>query len=182
MGLLLLAALAACSSGGHPTATPSPTALTEVQILALGKEVAACIRQNGLPGFPDPYYQDGRLELPPVDSTMEEQAKAAVEGPCRALWTRLEAVLEDQNGQQRDDEARGPMSADDLAKLRRYTQCMRDHGLPTWPDPDATGFYHVDGTGLPEGLGKGERPIDATFRDALTACEPYAVPGMGLGR
>jgi hypothetical protein len=179
-----LAALAACSSGsGHAAPAPSSTALTEAQILALGKEVANCVRQNGVPGFPDPYYQDAKLQLPPIDSAMEQQMQAALEGPCKALWTRLEAVLaEQENGGRRDDQPRGPMSAENLGKLQQYTQCMREHGFPTWPDPDATGFYHVDGSGLPEGLGKGERPIDATFREALKTCEPYAVPGMGLGR
>jgi hypothetical protein len=61
------------------------------------------------------------------------------------------------------------MSAGDLEKLSQYTDCMRQNGFPSWPDPDPTGEYRMVSAGPPEGLGKGERPEDATFRDAMRA-------------
>jgi len=180
--LATLATVAGCASGGRAgTAAPTTTALSEVEILALGKEVAQCVRNNGLPGFPDPYFDNGQLKLPPVDANVEQQGQAALEGPCQEQWQRLEAVLpEQQQGRRAGEEPRGPMAAEDLDKLKQFTECMRQHGLPSWPDPDDTGEYHLGAAGLPEGLGKGERPVDATFRDALHTCDQFSVPGMGM--
>lgn len=183
--VLLIAALAAvggCASNSPPeAAAPTTTAMSDVEVLALGKQVAQCIRDNGLPGFPDPYFDNGQLQLPPVDANVQQQGEAVLQGPCRELWQRLEAVLPEQQQERRSkDEPRGPMAAEDLDKLKQFTECMRQHGLPTWPDPDDTGEYHLGGAGLPEGLGKGQRPVDATFRDALQACDQYSVPGMEI--
>ena len=152
-----------------------------MQVLALAKEVAQCVRNNGLPGFPDPYFDNGELKLPPVDSNVEQQGQALLDGVCREVWQRLEAVLPDKQQEgPAADEPRLRMSAEDLEKLKRFTECVRGHGIPNWPDADETGEYHLGSAGLPEGLGKGERPIDATFRDALKACDEFSVPGMGF--
>jgi hypothetical protein len=36
-------------------------------------------------------------------------------------------------------------SAEDLAKARDYAKCIRENGLPTFPDPDAeTGMFQLD--------------------------------------
>jgi hypothetical protein len=180
-----LTALAGCMSGSSTeAAAPSTTtsgAMSEVQILALAKEVAQCIRNNGLPGFPDPYFENGQLELPPVDANVEQQGQALLEGACRDSWQRLEAALPEQKQDaQPKEEQRRPMTAEDLEKLKQFTECMRANGFATWPDPDETGTYHLGGAGLPAGLGKGERPEDATFRTALEACHQFEVPGMGF--
>ena len=34
-------------------------------------------------------------------------------------------------------------SAQEMAKLRRYAKCMREHGAPNWPDPDSDGNFNV---------------------------------------
>ncbi len=54
--------------------------------------------------------------------------------------------------------------------------------MANMPDPDENGQYHLGAAGYPDGLGKGTRPEDATFRDALQACEPFHVPGSGFTR
>lgn len=175
---MALTVVAGCTSGdATEPAAPATSAMSEVQILALGKEAAQCVRDNGLPGFPDPYFEDGQLRLPPVDANVEEQGQAALEGPCRELWQRLEEVAFPDKAA---EPSRGQMSAENLDKLKRYTDCMRQNGFPNWPDPDPTGEYRMVSAGLPEGLGKGERPVDATFRDAIATCEEYSVPGMGF--
>src|SRR6266508_5153934 len=85
------------SPSGSSTA-PSSSGLSEVQILALAKEVADCLRGNGLPGFPDPYFENGELKLPPVDSTVEQQGQALLDGTCHEQWARLQEVLPNQKG------------------------------------------------------------------------------------
>src|SRR5690348_13201920 len=59
-----LLALGACSGGGGATPTPSPTTMSDADILAIGKQAAQCVRENGIPAFPDPYVDHGRLKLP----------------------------------------------------------------------------------------------------------------------
>ena len=163
------------------TSSPSSAAASEVQILALAKEVADCIRKNGLPGFPDPYFENGELKLPPVDSTVEQQGQALLDGTCHEQWQRLQEVLPNQKGSEREEkEAPHPLSAEEMERLKDFTKCLREHGMPTMPDPDESGQYHLGAAGYPEGLGKGNRPEDKTFLDALQACEPFHVPGSGF--
>lgn len=189
--VIVLAACTAMVSGcapagqgqgaGASSGAPSSTALDEVQILALAKEVADCIRKNGLPGFPDPYFENGNLTLPPVDASVEQQGQALLDGVCHEQWQRLEEAQPDQKGDERKErEAPHPMSPEEQAKLKDFTNCLREHGMPTMPDPDENGQYHLGAAGFPEGLGKGNRPEDATFMDALKACESFNVPGSGF--
>lgn len=191
MRVVALAASAALVGGCGPagqgqgpgggSSQPSSTGMSEVQILALAKEVADCIRKNGLPGFPDPYFENGELKLPPVDATVEQQGQALLDGTCHEQWQRLEEVLPDQKGdEQKEREEPHPLSAEELEKLKDFTNCLREHGMTNLPDPDENGQYHLRAAGYPEGLGKGNRPEDATFRDALDACESLHVPGSGF--
>jgi hypothetical protein len=183
----VLAGVSACGGAGQgqgsgaTSSPPSSAAMSEVQILALAKEVADCIRRNGLPGFPDPYFEGGELKLPPVDSTVEQQGQALLDGVCHDVWQRLEAVLPNQNGGEREEkEAPHQMSGEELEKLKDFTNCLREHGMPNMPDPDESGQYHLGAAGYPAGLGKGETPQDVAFRGALEACEQFAVPGSGF--
>lgn len=155
--------------------------MSEVQILALAKEVVDCIRKNGLPGFPDPYFENGELKLPPVDSTVEQQGQALLDGTCHEQWQRLQEVMPNQKGEERQEkEAPRAMTPEDLEKLKDFTKCMREHGMTNMPDPDENGQYHLGAAGYPPGMGKGETAQDKAFRDALQACEPLHVPGMGF--
>jgi hypothetical protein len=51
-------------------------------------------------------------------------------------------------------------SAADLAKLKAYAKCMREHGIPDFPDPKADGTFPIIGTPL-EHEGKSERVLSA---------------------
>lgn len=33
-------------------------------------------------------------------------------------------------------------SANPAQVARQFAQCMRDHGISDWPDPDAEGYFH----------------------------------------
>ena len=30
-----------------------------------------------------------------------------------------------------------------VTTMRRFAQCMRQHGIEDWPDPDAQGYFHI---------------------------------------
>jgi len=71
----------------------------------------------------------------------------------------------------------GPaLSAEDLARLRGLAVCIRQHGVPDYPDPDpVTG--EPDDPGLAAAL-----KSDPAFRSALTACQtgrPSGEPAAG---
>ena len=184
-----LAVLTGCSKAGGNTGSggtssaPSSAAMSEVEILALAKEVMQCVRNNGLPGAPDPYFEDGRLKLPPVDASVEQRGQEILEGACNEIWQRLQAVLPDEKGgggERKEAEAPHPLTPEELEKLKDFTNCLREHGMTKLGDPDGNGQYHLGASGYPEGLGKGERPEDKIFRDALQACEQLHVNGSGF--
>ena len=49
------------------------------------------------------------------------------------------------DGQTSSPVVRGHASqtTNDVGSLRRYAQCMRDHGVDDWPDPDGSGTFHL---------------------------------------
>lgn len=183
-----LAVLTGCSKTGGNTGSgstssvPSSTAMSEVEILALAKEVMQCVRNNGLPGAPDPYFENGELKLPPVDASVEQRGQEILEGACSEIWQRLQAVLPEAKGggERQEREAPHALTPEDLEKLKDFTNCLREHGMTKLGDPDGNGQYHLGASGYPEGLGKGDRPEDKTFQDALQACEQFHVPGSGF--
>jgi hypothetical protein len=60
----------------------------------------------------------------------------------------------------------GSSGSDAHASPLAYSQCMRSHGVPNFPDPDANG-----GLRLQAGPGTGIDPNSPTFKAAQQACE-----------
>jgi len=171
--LVAVPALAACTKGGHPSASASPSAMSDAQILAIGKELAQCIREHGVPGLPDPTVDNGRLILPDgvTENIPKDQAEAAL-AACRDIMNRLPPSALGDSGD--DQQNQTPLSAEDLAKARRWAQCVRDHGLTDFPDPDQYGVIDLTGTSLAT-EGKSER-----MRNAFDACQQYSVPNTSI--
>jgi hypothetical protein len=155
-----LAALAGCTSdpagtaaGGATTpstattagpATPTTAAATsttaasyEARVLAWGRRFAQCARTHGYPNFPDPRFFSGddpglgSAEFPGVDKRVLAQAQEA----CLAIVRELPPVQPTR-----------PPSADMLRQMRRFSQCMRQHGVSAFPDPKANGTFPILGT------------------------------------
>ncbi|MEV0820025.1 hypothetical protein [Nonomuraea rubra] len=136
--IALLAASAACASGGG--AGPGSDTMSDAEILTIGKELAQCMRQNGAPEFPDPTVRDGQLVMPqnqPADQV--DKALAACESITRKL---PQTAVGDQ------------YSDAEIAQLRKFAQCIRENGIPEWPDPKSDGSFPIVGTPLD---GKTER-------------------------
>lgn len=150
----------ACSSGDEPGRTVasvapgggSTSAATQVpqgkaDILAYAK----CMRENGMPDFPDP-QPGGGLGLPPgVDPTSPEFRKT--EDKCRHF---MGPDQEKRNGEQTWPSAE---------KLK-YAQCMRDNGVPKFPDPDAQGGFKFKEGGSVD-------PQSPQFKKAEAVCAKY---------
>lgn len=124
-------ALASCSGAGHPNGDPSPGSI-RAQALPVWRDFTACVRSHGVANVPDPQVDDhGRATWPGLSQAQIDVAKQQVGGACDAILQNLPAAA--QPGDRISDQ--------ELATLRRFAQCMRDHGLPDFPDPNSDGIF-----------------------------------------
>ena len=145
LAVLLSVALAACAQGAG---TNTPTNSVEA-----GRRYAQCMRDHGLPDFPDP---DANGQFRGIGHEQQDTPtyKAAMEA-CRAL-------APGGDHQNTGDPAY-------IEQMRKFSQCMRDHGLPDFPDPDANGRLR--------GIGH-EQQDTPTYKAAMEACRDQ-LPGGG---
>ncbi|PZG02790.1 hypothetical protein [Micromonospora deserti] len=157
---VLVLAVAACGSekgsdiptagGGSGGATPAATASLSSDERAL--KFAQCMRDQGI-DMPDP-GTDG----------------SSVFGKGAASKDKLDAATEACRQYMPDGgELRQP-SAERIDQLRKFAQCMREHGIAKFPDPQADGLMDIQGAGID--------PEDAAYQAAEEACAALQ-PGPG---
>ncbi|MCO8273987.1 hypothetical protein M1L60_25640 [Actinoplanes sp. TRM 88003] len=118
---LLTLALTGCSQAGNGAA-PSPSASTADEKSQL-RAYAKCMRANGV-DMPDP-NGNGVLGAPAMKAGSPElKTMEKADEKCRDLIP-AGAAGEPQK-----------VSAEDLEKARALSKCMRENGLPDFPDPD----------------------------------------------
>ena len=171
LSLVLIAFLAGCSASPAGSASPSPTVMSNDQVLAIGREAAQCMRQHGIPDFPDPVVdQHGQIQLPDTaagnNAKQEMGSHPEAQQACEPI---LERIPPNQRGTSRGP---GQFSQEDLANLLKFAQCMRRSGIPEWPDPKADGSFPLSGTPL-ETEGKSAR-----IMTARQACKQYWDKGI----
>ena len=147
----------------------APTTISNADVLAIGKQVAQCIRDNGIPDFPDPIVDDnGQLQLPSntedqIENAYPQQVLERAEQACQSLMDQLpESAI--GGGGDSDADAPGP---GDVEALRQWAACARQNGFPDWPDPKADGSFPLLGTPL-ETEGKSQR-----MAAVVEACKQY---------
>lgn len=135
--------------------------MSDAEILAIGKEVAACARDNGIPDFPDPYVEKGKLEFPEgavqaMEQKYSQQVLEQAQQACKPIMDRVpeSAIRRDEEV---DPEEEAPI---DVETMRKLAKCLRENGIPEWPDPKADGSFPVVGTPL-EAEGKSPRLLAA---------------------
>jgi hypothetical protein len=122
-GLLAALVLAAAGCGtGTPAAAARPTA----NPVTVWHEVAQCVRDHGIPDFPDPT----------VDAQGQPHLPAGVPTPPDSIVQACQPIL---NQLPPADRPGGPQN--DPAMMRRFAACMRAHGIQDWPDPNASGEF-----------------------------------------
>ena len=150
--VLLVLVTAGCGGNGdEPRATPS-SADRQAQAV----KYSQCMRENGVPSFPDPV--DGRIQLraekgsdldPDSDGFKKAQQTCKQYEPAGA-------------------NQRGP----DQAQALKWVQCMRQNGVPNMPDPQADGRMLFN-------TGNGVDPDSQAFKDAQQKCRDLAPGGVG---
>ncbi|HEY0448613.1 hypothetical protein [Actinophytocola sp.] len=156
---VLLTVLAGCGSGGgNPSKSTSASAetMSDEQILDIGREYAQCLRDHGLT-IGEATVQDGRLNVPFVIPDGQQGTPAAPDIPanCQSIVDRLpEGTL-----------SRAPVPAEDIPKIERFSRCVRENGIPDWPDPRADGTIPLAGTSI-------DVKSDL-YQNAQRACQKY---------
>jgi hypothetical protein len=132
-------------------------------------EYAKCLRQNGLPNFPDP-NADGTLSVP---QGIDPNSKQFKDADAKCAQYKPPGDPQQNNGQP-------PGGGWSMADKLKYAKCMRDHGVTGFSDPDANGNFSMR-------KGDGPDPDSPQYKAAEEACKqskgsvPEGAPQQGPG-
>lgn len=145
------------------TTTVDDTAALEADLLAFSQ----CMRDNGLPDFPDPTIDaDGNPEFfpggqPPEGFADDETIQAAFDACQEFLADVVLSFLPEDTTELED-------------RFLEWAECMRDQGVDI-PDPDFS--QGIVGPGGPGGIFGEIDPNDPAFVEASEACN-YLFEGL----
>jgi hypothetical protein len=116
------------------------------------------MRSHGVPNFPDPTVQNGSVGFAFTGSGVNQNSAAysAARQACQSL---------------RGGGTSNSGSANYAAELK-FSECMRSHGVPDFPDPNKNGGF--SGT-------SSMNPQSPTFQSAQTLCMQQAGLSGGSG-
>jgi hypothetical protein len=167
--LRLLATLAAIAMVVllNACGSDAPAATGSGSNVAQAVKFAQCMRANGVPDFPDP-DASGTL-------TIDGVVNGSSLDPNSATFQQAISACKDL-------EPAGFMghtrSAQQQEAALKFAQCMRDNGVPDFPDPTADGPI-IDTTRIPSMAGKDPRS-DPGFNAAKNKCSAIYSGQMGL--
>jgi hypothetical protein len=129
IGICVAGGAAACSSAGASGSHGGSQASGTEQGMTAMRQLAHCIRSHGEPGFPDPIINPvtGAPDFPQDAPHVPENIQQA----CQSIANRLPP----------DAQQSQPPTARSMQGLVRFAHCMRSHGVPNWPDPNALGEF-----------------------------------------
>ena len=112
---------AGCSNGASDSSTAGSrdSTTTTLDLHEQGVRYADCMRQNGVPDFPDPKASG---EFPPYGVSVTPE-----------VWTRTVLACEDLQPPGVDYSSERTQQEQSAAL--RFAQCIRDNGVPDFPDP-----------------------------------------------
>lgn len=149
-GIILLTS--GCGGGASPRAGASPSpASTYAKLVAY----AQCMRAHGAPNYPDP-SSNGTFNVSNLGgvSYLQSPQVQAAKKSCKSLAPNLAGqppVLQGPN----------------ITEALKYSQCMRAHGVPNYPDPDKNGDVNIS-------ISSGINPQSPTFLKAQQDCKAYS--------
>jgi hypothetical protein len=130
----LVTLVAACSgspsvtgSFTSPSGSTNATGSSNTAVTASSPLLAfsQCMRSQGVPNFPDPQPGTNNAKFPSAQQLGVSSSKyQATQTACQHL---LPAGIDDQFPAAEVQEL--------LIGMRAFSQCMRSHGEPNWPDP-----------------------------------------------
>lgn len=106
------------------------------------------MRANGVPGFPDPQPGGGGFDFHASAAVIASPAFQAAQAKCQKLMPGGGPLSPGS-----------PPSAQTMRRLERIATCMRQHGVPQFPDPRTTP--------PPGGVGLGEYRLISNYEGAI---------------
>jgi hypothetical protein len=83
-----------------------------------------------MPSIPDPAVgANGQVTIPGGTPNPTPEVQSACAAQIRAAEPNVSTLAD--------------VSTSDMRALLRYAACLREHGLPRWPDPNGQGVFHV---------------------------------------
>ena len=154
---VLIGVLAGGCSNGSPDngdADAADGAAGTAEVRATGVRFAECMRANGVTGFPDP------------DASGEVTIDGVVNGsnidPDGPVWTAAIQACEDL---QPAGFTGGERTPEEQAAALAFAQCMRDNGVPDFPDPvdgePLVNTYNIPSSDTEEGMAALNAAMDA---------------------
>jgi hypothetical protein len=123
------------SSGGARSSASPPTYAQELAL-------AQCMRGHGVPDFPDPsasggytLTSNGSLEGNGEAVSIESSQVQAAYGDCRHLLPGGPSIAQLEQDVQQEQQRQ----EQELPAMLKYSQCVRGHGVPDFPDPAQNG-------------------------------------------
>ncbi|MER7009413.1 hypothetical protein ABT297_41080 [Dactylosporangium sp. NPDC000555] len=173
LGLLLVLGGAGCTRGGDrddgvatanggakssagPTARFSPDPKRDQESML---KFADCMRGHGIP-MEDPQMDGNAFQWSFPEGIAKEKVKAAQQACKQHLPNDGEPMKIDPEAQE---------------KLREFSRCMRENGVPNFPDPSEAGGVMIDGNNL------GVDPQGEEFKKAEQQCQQYIQKPQGGG-
>ncbi len=144
------------NSGGNTTAANHEQAV----------KFATCMRNNGVPNFPDP---DASGEL-----TRDGVINGSSLDPSSAAWQKAIDACKDLQPAGFTGHKRSPQEQEAALK---FAQCIRDNGVPDFPDPSVDAPL-IDTNKIPSAAGNGGMSI---LRDAMQKCRGAAAAAEVTG-
>ena len=152
-------AVAGCSgTKDHPAASPSPSAMTDEQLLTIGRQHAQCLRNHGLSDVTEPNVWHGTLKFGGPQYEPDRTTADVAYTSCKSIQDKVPARYLYQNWK--------PTAAD-VDAMGRFANCLRQHGFPDWPNPDGDGEFPIRGTNFETAV-----KTDA-WQEAFSACQKY---------
>jgi hypothetical protein len=122
--VLVTGGATACGSGGSGSAVSSSPTLGTAAKEAKARQFVECARKNGVPNVADPTVNaDGDIDISPPPGLTKQSP--IVQKVLKICGTYLDGVLTHEN----DD------SSADYDKALKLAACIRQHGVPNFPDP-----------------------------------------------
>jgi hypothetical protein len=143
--LSILAGAVACGGGSTPhvasaiaagASHPSGagTRASHRSTTQLIHTAAECLRQHGVPNFPDPILDShGQIQIDDqVIKSVPIAVAQAAEHSCASQIDAAQAAAE---------AIRPVATAQEIQQATQFAHCMRQHGWPNFPDPDRFGKF-----------------------------------------
>jgi hypothetical protein len=157
----MVALISAC--GSNPPAQTGGAAAN----LAQAVKFSQCMRANGVSAFPDP-DASGQLTIDGIANGSSVDTKSAA----------FQQAISACKGLEPPGFMGHTRSAQQQAAALKFAQCMRENGVPDFPDPTADGPI-IDTTRIPSVGGRDPHSIPA-FQAAMTRCMAIYSGQLGL--